>query len=76
MATEVAEGTIASPDARRWVPQMVERLTRLGEKQNRAAGLLRCVEMCLRLASGRYDGLSGRYLTPEDGFDELLRQTN
>jgi hypothetical protein len=30
--------------------------------------------MCLRLASGRYDGLSGRYLTPEDDFDALLSQ--
>ena len=31
--------------------------------------------MCLALASGRYDALSGRYLTPEDDFDALVRQT-
>jgi 3-oxoacyl-[acyl-carrier protein] reductase len=30
-------------------------------------------DMCMRLASGRYDGLSGRYLTPEDDFDALLK---
>jgi hypothetical protein len=32
--------------------------------------------MCLDLASGRYDALTGRYLTPEDNFDELVRQVN
>ena len=30
--------------------------------------------MCIRLASGRYDALSGRYLTPEDDFDALLKK--
>jgi hypothetical protein len=30
--------------------------------------------MCVKLASGRYDALSGRYLTPDDDFDALARQ--
>ena len=72
--TDMARETIASPQAQRWVPQMVQRLTLLGETQDRAAGLARCAERCLELASGRYDGLSGRYLIPEDDLDELLRQ--
>jgi len=52
---------------------MVERLTQLKKTQDRAAGLARCSEMCLRLASGKYDALSGRYLTLEDDFDKLLQ---
>jgi 3-oxoacyl-[acyl-carrier protein] reductase len=37
-----------------------------------AARLERCAAACVRLASGRYDGLSGRHVTPDDDFDALL----
>jgi len=35
--------------------------------------LERCVASCVRLASGQYDGLSGRHLAPDDDFDVLLK---
>lgn len=72
--TELAEGTIASSEAQRWLPAMVQRLTEMRREQTDSAlAFARCGEMCTALASGRYDALSGRYLEPTDDFDELLR---
>jgi hypothetical protein len=53
---------------------MLEVLKKVRDTEDPAKGLARCAAMCLRLASGRYDRLTGRYLTPEDDFDALLRQ--
>jgi 3-oxoacyl-[acyl-carrier protein] reductase len=70
--TDMTEGTITSPDAQRWVPHMVEYLKNLKATTDPAPGLARCAEMCVQLASGRYTGLSGRFLLPVDDFDKLL----
>ncbi len=70
--TDMTESTITSPDAQRWVPQMVEYLKKLKETTDPAPGLARCAEMCVQLASGRYAALSGRFLLPQDDFDKLL----
>ena len=70
--TDMARTTIADPEAQRWVPWMLEILQDIGDKEDPAAGFARCVEMCVGLASGRYDALSGRYLDPKDDFDALL----
>ena len=72
--TDLAEGTMASPAAQRWLPGMVERLRGLKEQQDPAVVFARCVEMCVDLASGRYDALSGRFLLPEDDFEKLLKE--
>jgi NAD(P)-dependent dehydrogenase (short-subunit alcohol dehydrogenase family) len=71
--TDMAEATLNDPQAQRWVPGMLAFLRDVKEKEDPAKGLARCAQICLRLASGRYDGLSGRYLTPEDDFDALLK---
>jgi len=70
--TDMTEGTINSADAQRWVPHMVEYLKNLKATTDPAPGLARCAEMCVQLASGRYAGLSGRFLLPGDDFDRLL----
>jgi NAD(P)-dependent dehydrogenase (short-subunit alcohol dehydrogenase family) len=70
--TNMTEHTITSPDAQRWVPQMVEYLKNLKATTDPAPGLVRCAEMCVQLGSGRYAGLSGRFLLPGDDFDKLL----
>jgi hypothetical protein len=69
----MAEATLASADAKRWLPHMLEQLKQIKGRSDPEAGLARCAEMCVRLASGRYDGLSGRYLTVDDDLDALLR---
>jgi NAD(P)-dependent dehydrogenase (short-subunit alcohol dehydrogenase family) len=72
--TELAEGTINSPEAQRWLPGMVAALRQIKERDAPAAGLARCGQICVDLASGRYDALSGSYLTPQDDFADLLRR--
>jgi NAD(P)-dependent dehydrogenase (short-subunit alcohol dehydrogenase family) len=72
--TDMAEATLNDPQAQRWMPGMLEFLKHVRDHEDPAKGLARCAAMCVRLASGRYDGLSGRYLTPEDDFDVLLTQ--
>jgi NAD(P)-dependent dehydrogenase (short-subunit alcohol dehydrogenase family) len=73
--TEMADETMASPDAQRWVPQMVARLYELKGTQRPEDGMEWCTERCVALASGRYDALSGRYIDRTDDPDELLRPT-
>jgi len=72
--TDLAKGTIANPDAQRWRPGMVNRLSRLKEESDPAVGLEKCAELCYRLASGQCDALSGQYIDVREDLDEKLRQ--
>ena len=73
--TEMADETMGSPDAQRWVPQMVERLHELKGKVGPQEGMAWCTDRCLAFAAGRYDALSGRYIDRTDDPDQMLRQT-
>jgi NAD(P)-dependent dehydrogenase (short-subunit alcohol dehydrogenase family) len=73
--TGMAEATMNSPDAQRWLPGMVERLRQKQGAPDRDADLARCAQRCIDLASGRYDALSGRYFELGDDLDAALRQT-
>jgi hypothetical protein len=53
---------------------MVDYLNQVKQKGNVAEGLARCAEMCVRLASGSYDALAGRFLLTHDDFDDMLLQ--
>jgi NAD(P)-dependent dehydrogenase (short-subunit alcohol dehydrogenase family) len=72
--TELAAGTIASPEAQRWLPGMMAALHEIKERDDPAVGLARCGRMCVDLASGRFDGSSGSYLTSQDDFAALLER--
>jgi hypothetical protein len=74
--TEMADDTMASPDAQRWVPKMVERLHEMKGKQGPDEGMAWCTDRCVAFASGRYDALSGRYIDRTDDPEELLRRTS
>jgi NAD(P)-dependent dehydrogenase (short-subunit alcohol dehydrogenase family) len=68
--TGISDLTMNDPDAQRWVPWFVGRLTeRIGS--DGTAGFKACADLVARLASGRYDRLSGQYLTPDDDLDSL-----
>jgi NAD(P)-dependent dehydrogenase (short-subunit alcohol dehydrogenase family) len=70
--TGIADETMNSPDAQRWLPGMVARLR---EKQNEPDGktdLARCAQRCVDLASGKYDALSGKYFELPDDLDAML----
>lgn len=72
--TEMADETMTSPDAQRWVPQMVERLHEMKGKLGPQDGMQGCTDRCVALATGKYDGLSGRYIDRHDNPDEMLKQ--
>ncbi len=70
--TALADQTMSSPDAQRWLPGMVQRLK---DRKSAAGGdrdLARCAQRCVDLASGRYDALSGNYMELDDDLDAWL----
>ena len=71
--TSLADETMRSPDAQRWLPGMVERLKQASHSADSRADLARCAQRCVDLASGRYDGLSGRYMELADDLDAMLK---
>jgi NAD(P)-dependent dehydrogenase (short-subunit alcohol dehydrogenase family) len=70
--TQLAQETLESPDAQRWLPGMVGRLAARRDDPGAAEELARCAERCTALASGRYDALSGRYFEMTDDLDQML----
>ncbi len=71
--TALAEQTAERPDARKWLPGMVARIAQLRDSPDGTRDLERCAQVCVRIASGEYDSLSGRYLDVKDDFEQLLR---
>jgi len=73
--TALAEQTMNSPEAQRWLPGMVKRLQerKAEAREDGSRDLERCAQRCVDLASGRYDGLSGEYLELDDDLDAWLR---
>jgi NAD(P)-dependent dehydrogenase (short-subunit alcohol dehydrogenase family) len=74
--TGIAEETMNSPEAQRWLPQMVGRLRAKKEEKGADTDLYRCAQRCVDLASGRYDALSGKYMELTDDLDLMLRAVN
>jgi NAD(P)-dependent dehydrogenase (short-subunit alcohol dehydrogenase family) len=72
--TSMAESTMASPEAQRWLPDMVELLHELKGRPGEEAVLAKCTQRCADLASGRYDALSGRYIGRDADLDDMLQQ--
>jgi len=70
--TGIAEETMNDPAAQKWLPFMVERLKAASRQSGSDGDLARCAQRCVDLASGRYDGLSGRYMELADDLDAML----
>jgi len=70
--TGIAEETMNDPAAQKWLPFMVERLTAVSQQTGADGDLARCAQRCVDLASGRYDGLTGRYMELADDLDAML----
>lgn len=66
--TGISDLTMNDPDAQRWLPWFVEHLqTKIGT--DGSAGFKACADLVVKLGTGRYDRLSGQYLTPFDDLD-------
>jgi NAD(P)-dependent dehydrogenase (short-subunit alcohol dehydrogenase family) len=66
--TDMARGTLASPEAQRWLGDGLA-VIRDRTPGDSAADLARCCDVALALAAGGHDALGGRYL---DIYDEAL----
>jgi NAD(P)-dependent dehydrogenase (short-subunit alcohol dehydrogenase family) len=66
--TDMARGTLASPEAQRWVPEGIK-IIGSNTPQQSDADLRRCCEVVLALARGQYDRHAGRYLDIHDDLD-------
>jgi NAD(P)-dependent dehydrogenase (short-subunit alcohol dehydrogenase family) len=71
--TALAEQTMNSPDAQKWLPGMVGRLRVRKDAPDGDRDLARCAQRCVDLASGGYDALSGNYMELDDDLDAWLR---
>jgi NAD(P)-dependent dehydrogenase (short-subunit alcohol dehydrogenase family) len=69
--TAFAHATLNDPDAQRWRPEMIGILKEWQKTVDSEGALKRCGEVCIALASGEYDALSGRYIEAELDLDEL-----
>jgi gluconate 5-dehydrogenase len=66
--TGISDLTMNDPEAQRWLPWFVAHLrSKIGEDS--APGFKACADLVVKLATGRYDRLSGQYLTPTDDLD-------
>ena len=72
-STAMALHTAQRPDAQRWVPGMVARLSQLKSNPDGLLDLDRCADICVRIAAGDFDSLAGRYLDVKNDFEQLLR---
>ena len=70
--TGIAEETMNDPAAQKWMGGMVTRLKEVSANPNASGDLERCAQRVVDLASGRYDGLSGRYMELADDLDGML----
>ena len=70
--TELAEITMRDPGAQRWRPEMIKILKERKADPDSYGDLDRCAQRVVDLASGRYDGLSGRYMELNDNLDSML----
>lgn len=74
--TQMAEATINSPDAQRWMPEMVANLRRMLAQTNaqfvdRAdAQLAKCAERCVKIAAGQHPEWNGKYIGRNETADE------
>jgi NAD(P)-dependent dehydrogenase (short-subunit alcohol dehydrogenase family) len=71
--TELSNLSVSDPDAQRFMPEWVANLKkRMESGEDGSEGLRKCAQLCVNLASGQFDALSGQFLTPEDDLSALV----
>lgn len=68
--TQLAEQTINSPDAQRWIPEMVTKLRAMRGQPGGEEVMARCAQRCVDLAAGRHNDLSGTYIGRNETSEE------
>jgi 3-oxoacyl-[acyl-carrier protein] reductase len=73
VVTQLGIDTYESPDARKYMPHMMQYLEEGRNRPDADADLYRCAQRCVDLFSGKYDLLSGRYMELPDDIDEWVK---
>ena len=60
--TQLADKTIESPDAQRWVPEMVAKLREMRGQPGGETVLENCAQRCVEIAAGRHTDWNGTYV--------------
>ena len=72
IVTEMARHTVNNPDAKKWVPYVVDELATMLD-DDPSQQLDRLGKQVIGLADGSYDALAGGYLDLEQDIDQLLK---
>ena len=70
--TQFADEPLLREDAQKWMPQFVERLKTLKEQPDSGNPITQVMDLCVGLASGQADTLSGRYFSVDDDLAETV----
>ena len=71
--TAFADAPLQRADAQKYLPQFVERLKAMKQDPSLGTPISMVAELCVFLASGQADRLSGRYIRVDDDWSELAR---
>jgi NAD(P)-dependent dehydrogenase (short-subunit alcohol dehydrogenase family) len=74
--TAFADEPLRRADAQKYVPEFVARLKQIKADPSLGTPVSLVADLCVFLASGRADGLSGRYLRVEEDWEEIARQAD
>ena len=74
VVTQLAVDTENDPDARKYLGHMMQYLDEGRNRPDADADLERCAQRAVDLFSGRYDALSGRFMTQDDPVDEWVAE--
>jgi NAD(P)-dependent dehydrogenase (short-subunit alcohol dehydrogenase family) len=71
--TAFADAPLQRADAQKYLPEFVSRIQEMKKDPARAQPASMVADLCVFLASGNGDALSGRYLRVDDDWEELAR---
>jgi 3-oxoacyl-[acyl-carrier protein] reductase len=74
--TEFAQIPFRRADAQKYVPEFIARLKAIKENPELGTPVSLVANLCVFLASGRGDSLSGRYLRVDDDWEDMARRAD
>ncbi len=74
--TAFADAPLQRADAQKYLPDFVARIREMKKDPSLANPVSLVADLCVFLASGRGDGLSGRYLRVDDDWEAIAREAD
>jgi NAD(P)-dependent dehydrogenase (short-subunit alcohol dehydrogenase family) len=71
--TQFADEPLRRADAQKYLPDFVARIKQMKQDASLGTPISMVADLCVFLASGRGDALSGRYLRVDDDWEEMAR---